>query len=988
MSRPSSTDSAPGAGATGESPSLFWRSLSATTIVGVTALCRSFLYLCSRPETHGLEEFLGLLDERKDPTLRKKGLLTVSNHISVMDDPLMWGFLPMKYNFGLSSANRRWGLASHDICYQTRPLALFFTMGQLLPTHRSAHSKFGGIAQPAVTQAIRLLSKGPFAPEPHLAVPERQSWSLQNVCIDPFSDLPTAYTTDGEDSHLAPSAFACNSYSWVHIFPEGKIHQSPNKVMRYFKWGVARLILETPECPDIVPLWLEGFDQVMHESREFPRFLPRPGKEISVTFGKKVDTEAVFGEARSRWNKLKAKAELASPEVRDLPVGALNDELLYGAEAMELRIEVTKKVRDLVLEVRRSRGHSDEDPKGSFAETWFEEGRKGEGKMQDESWPPHPHPSSHHLNHHLPSLPSSLSHAPMPKKHHKPTFAKPASTPHHSLSSSSLRSAQNDPFRPSAPAAASAEERSVNDLIHHLRRTQASPATGDGSRRIPQYITPRTVHPSLRNLLDIPETPPPRPRPDARRTGIVGRRVRRTAGPPPPASWLSGDTTGEETGEAQTDEFETGRVIYRLERLPGKEFPAERSMVHLLLKAMATQWAWHVAYDGQFLAVLPTHIKMLLLSYVGYYGREQALGGLMRGLKPLFDNTADPEGGEIEGVGESDVEVTHLDLSGAVGRWITLKQLSSELILPKKKGPAEDEPTNSVPLSWEDELEDKPDSSSSAIPRSLQPLRFQNLQYLSLAHPNPGTVSWNSLLHLLTRLSTITHLSLADWPVPTATPKALNARIKDPSRPSLSIAYSGTDSYANLENNWAESASILRRLSRATYCLKWLDLEGCGDWIKALNWQGEGLDGRMHPFGAEWNGSWRDIEYIRLGPGWLPHLDDSDVVLGSTPVLPSPATASTPRTLATSIHAPTPEPPSTDTLQTWDIDVERQKYRLAKELERFRESIQTAKAVQRGVLQTRKEGRGKWVNFSFGLEDVEEDLLERILGPELRREFF
>lgn len=265
-------------------------------------------------------------------------------------------------------------------------MALFFTMGQLLPTHRSAHSQHGGIAQPAVTQAIRLLSKGPFPAEPHLALPERQSWSLQNVCVDPFSDLPTAYTTDGHDSHLAPSAYSCNSFSWVHIFPEGKIHQAPSKTMRYFKWGVARLILEASECPDIVPIWLEGFDQVMHESRGFPRGVPRPGKEVSVTFGQKVDAEAVFGEMRSRWQKIKAKAELASPETRDLPLGALNDELLYGAEAVELRKEVTKKVRDLVLEVRRCRGHSDEDPKAGLVETWIEEGPKREGKMEDESW--------------------------------------------------------------------------------------------------------------------------------------------------------------------------------------------------------------------------------------------------------------------------------------------------------------------------------------------------------------------------------------------------------------------------------------------------------------------------------------------------------------------------------------------------------------------------------------------------------------------------
>ncbi|KAL4793652.1 hypothetical protein BDV19DRAFT_379921 [Aspergillus venezuelensis] len=916
MSRP--TDSDPRPGATGESPSLFWRGLSSTTILGVTALCRSFLYVLSKPETHGLEPFLELLDSRKDPSQRTKGLLT-----GIMDDPLMWGFLPLKCNFGLASCNRRWGLASYDICYQTR----------------SAHSKYGGIAQPAVTQAIRLLSKGPFTPEPHLAVPERQTWSLQNVCVDPFSDLPTAYTTDGYDSHLAPSAYACNSHSWVHIFPEGKIHQAPNKIMRYFKWGVARLILETSECPDVVPIWLEGFDQVMHESREFPRFLPRPGKEVSITFGNKVDTEAVFGEYRSRWQKLRAKVEASSPEVRDLPVGALNDELLYGTEAVELRKEVTKRVRDLVLEVRRSRGHSDEDPKASLAETWAEEGGKREGKMEDESW-----------------------------KHYKNTFSKPVSTPHHTLASSS-RSSQHERFR--SPASPSGDQPSVNDLINHLRRTQLSPSLSDNPRSTPSHVAPRSVHPSLRNLLELPETPPPRPRPDARRTAIGARRLRRTPGPPPPESWLSGNTTAEDAENAELESSEIAKAIYRLERLPGREFPAKSSFLHMLLKSMAMHWAWHVAYDGQFLALLPTHIKIFLLSYVGYFAREQPLAGLMRGLKPLFDNSALGE----EGIGQADGDalVTHLDLGGALGQWITLKQLSTELFLAKKTAPKDDGP-KSVPSSWEDEVEDSRDSNT--ISKSLQTLRFANLQYLSLAHPHPASVNWNSLISLLSRLSTITHLSLAHWPVPTVTPNAVNAAVRHPTHRSLTLAYGGTDSYSAMENNWAESAGILRRLSKVTYCLKWLDLEGCADWIPALNWEGDGHPGGQYSAGPEWNGSWRDIEWIRLGPGWLPNLDATDLVTANLTPTTTSISSTAPRSLASSVHAPTPE--------TWDVEEERQKYRVGKELERFRERIRSAQDVQRRVLQARKEGRGKWVQFSFGLEELSVDVRERLLGGELR----
>ncbi|KAJ5633726.1 hypothetical protein N7528_001568 [Penicillium herquei] len=367
-------------GATGDYPSLPWRTWSNMTMWGVAGLCRAFLSGLCHAEVHGGEAFTELLDSRLDPSQRTKGLITVSNHISVMDDPLVWGLLPARF------WNKRWSFGSHDICYQTRPLSFFFTMGQVLPTHRLAHSPFGGLGQPAITQAIRLLSKGPFPVDHHRAHEELQKFSTQNVCVDPFSDLAVAYTTNGDDAHIAPSAYACNSHSWVHIFPEGKIHQAPRKTMRYFKWGIARLILEANECPDVVPMWIEGFDDVMHESREFPRFLPRPGKKVSVTFGSKVDSEAVFGGVRSRWQKLKAKIEAADAQSQSLPVGVLSDELLNNKEAVELRKEVTLKIRNLVLDVRRSRGLPDEDPKEGLVETWLEEGPKREGHMKDDSW--------------------------------------------------------------------------------------------------------------------------------------------------------------------------------------------------------------------------------------------------------------------------------------------------------------------------------------------------------------------------------------------------------------------------------------------------------------------------------------------------------------------------------------------------------------------------------------------------------------------------
>lgn len=158
--------------------------------------------------------------------------------------------------------------------------------------------------------------------------------------------------------------------------------------MRYFKWGVGRLILETPVCPDVVPMFIEGTDKIMHESREFPRFLPRIGKKVTVTFGEAIDTEARFGDLRKRWRELAEKdakkrdAEYAS----EMTLGLLTQDLLENPEVIELRKECTKRVREEILKVRRSRGLPDEDPKSGMVETWIREGPKREGQMKDGSW--------------------------------------------------------------------------------------------------------------------------------------------------------------------------------------------------------------------------------------------------------------------------------------------------------------------------------------------------------------------------------------------------------------------------------------------------------------------------------------------------------------------------------------------------------------------------------------------------------------------------
>lgn len=120
---------------------------------------------------------------------------------------------------------------------------------------------------------------------------------------------------------------------------------------------------------------------------------------MSIRFGEKMDVEKVFGPFRKRWRDLVSKAEqkrLRSQDPGHVSEGSLSKgrlgevhdhELRYGAEAEQLRKDVTLVVREEVLRLRRSTGLPDEDPKCSLVETWQEEGswEKSEGRMKDGS---------------------------------------------------------------------------------------------------------------------------------------------------------------------------------------------------------------------------------------------------------------------------------------------------------------------------------------------------------------------------------------------------------------------------------------------------------------------------------------------------------------------------------------------------------------------------------------------------------------------------
>ena len=396
---------------------------------------------------------------------------------------------------------------------------------------------------------------------------------------------------------------------------------------------------------------------------------------------------------------------------------------------------------------------------------------------------------------------------------------------------------------PPTPSWAHDSAASVNDLIRESRRLQIK----DTPTSTPT-IAP-SAPPQIRHALNLPTPEPPLPRPGSR-VGNGPSRTRRIPGPPPPRSWLKDSTHA--PLQDHVVNVRSSRLHTRTCNLPGGVFPPAGSLQDLALKDLAKRWNWHVQYYGDELADIPIKLREALLSYLAMYGEVNS----NHPLRLLFMSKLDIESRE---------EVRRLDFGEALGSWTSLKRLEKDLGPPS---------AHLIETSCADVSETWEDAFIPLVTLVPSGSMFKELKHVSLAL-KPGTAaSWKDLIRLAERVPTITSLSLAHWPTPTYTPRAATTRaiIQPQGQPTLqyggtNTVYGGTNMYSSLDSDWRESAGILRALSRAMYCLEWLDLTGCNEWVKALTW---GFVFTTAPVGPAWNGSWRSINHICLGVGWEP----------------------------------------------------------------------------------------------------------------------
>lgn len=308
--------------------SLVWRFFSFSTSFIAVGLARLFIKSFYNVKVNNLEKF----EEAKERARREnRGFMTVMNHMSTVDDPFVWATLPFRIYSKLE--NMRWCLGAHNICFANSRVATFFSLGQVLSTERFGVGPFQG----SIDAAIRLLSPD------------------NTVNEDVKGYLPPIIRTKP---------------SWVHVYPEGfvlQLHPPYSNSMRYFKWGITRMILETTVPPVILPIFSTGFEKIASEDEtktSWRDLFKSFGSEINVTMGDPLD-DKLIDEFRAEWNALCEKYT-----DKDKP-NDLSDELKYGKEAQELRSRLAAVLREHVANIRHEkRSLPEEDPRFKSPSWW------------------------------------------------------------------------------------------------------------------------------------------------------------------------------------------------------------------------------------------------------------------------------------------------------------------------------------------------------------------------------------------------------------------------------------------------------------------------------------------------------------------------------------------------------------------------------------------------------------------------------------------
>ncbi|KAM3378072.1 tafazzin [Capsicum galapagoense] len=206
-----------------EAGSVLTRMVQAVAVPVLGNVCHVFMHGLNRVQIYGAEKLYQVLENR----IETKPLITVSNHVAAMDDPLVIAAL-LPPSVMLDAQNLRWTLCATDRCFRNPVTSAFFKHVKVLPVSRG-----DGIYQKGMDMAISKLNRG----------------------------------------------------GWVHIFPEGSRSRDGGKTMGSIKRGIGRLVLDADNVPIVVPFVHTGMQDIMPVGAK----LPRIGKTVTVLVGDPIE---------------------------------------------------------------------------------------------------------------------------------------------------------------------------------------------------------------------------------------------------------------------------------------------------------------------------------------------------------------------------------------------------------------------------------------------------------------------------------------------------------------------------------------------------------------------------------------------------------------------------------------------------------------------------------------------------------------------------
>ncbi|XP_057961144.1 uncharacterized protein LOC131153106 [Malania oleifera] len=199
------------------------RMLQSLAVPVIGNVCHVFMHGLNCVQVYGAEKLHQALLHRPD----RKPLITVSNHVASMDDPLVIAsLLPRSVLFDAHIL--RWTLCATDRCFTNPVTSAFFRCGKVLPISRGE-----GVYQKGLDMAVSKLNTG----------------------------------------------------GWVHIFPEGTRSRDGGKTVGSAKRGVGRLILDADNIPIVVPFVHTGMQEIMPIGAKVPRI----GKTVTVLIGDPIN---------------------------------------------------------------------------------------------------------------------------------------------------------------------------------------------------------------------------------------------------------------------------------------------------------------------------------------------------------------------------------------------------------------------------------------------------------------------------------------------------------------------------------------------------------------------------------------------------------------------------------------------------------------------------------------------------------------------------